>query len=84
VDHVRPRSTVDHGGAARSTVARPPELGLQPLRLAGAREKVERWHDSGEGSGGGALGTGLIGVRREGKGGGGRSGEERGCRDTLF
>jgi hypothetical protein len=37
VDHVRPGSTVDRGGVARSTVARPPELSLWPLRLTGAR-----------------------------------------------
>jgi hypothetical protein len=78
MDHIRARSTVDHGGAARSAAAHPPELGLRPLRLTGdswggvvghgglapgltrAREAVEwQCHD-----GGGALGAGLLGVRR--------------------
>jgi hypothetical protein len=29
MDHVRPLSTVDHGGVARRVAARPPELGLR-------------------------------------------------------
>jgi hypothetical protein len=37
VDHVWPHSMVDHGGAARSAAACPPELSLQSLRLSGAR-----------------------------------------------
>jgi hypothetical protein len=48
--------------------------------LTGAREAVERRCDSG----GGVLGAGSLGVRREGKERRGRSGEERGCRGALL
>jgi hypothetical protein len=60
---------VGHGGLA--------------LGLTGAREAVEWWRDGGEGSGGAALSAGSLGVRREGKEGWGRSGEEWGCRGAF-
>jgi hypothetical protein len=49
--------------------------GLTP-GLTLAQQVVERWRDGGEGSGGGAFGTGSLGARREGKEGRGRGGEE--------
>jgi hypothetical protein len=57
--------------------------GLGP-GLIGAREGVEQRHDGGEGSGGGPLGAASLRVRREGKEGHVRSGEERGCQGTLL
>jgi hypothetical protein len=61
---------VGHGGLTRG--------------LTRAQEAVERRRDSGEGGGGGALSTGSLRARREGKEGRGRSGEERGCQGTLL
>jgi hypothetical protein len=53
--------------------------GLAP-GLTRAQEAVERRRDGG----GGALGVGSLGARREGKEGRGRSGEERGCWGALL
>jgi hypothetical protein len=57
--------------------------GLAP-GLTGAQEAVERRCNGSEGGGGGALGLGSLGARREEKKGQGRSGEERGCRGALL
>jgi hypothetical protein len=57
--------------------------GLTP-GLTRAHEAVERRHDGDEGGGGGVLGAGSLEVRREGKEGRGRSGEERECRGALL
>jgi hypothetical protein len=45
---------------------------------------VEQRCDDDEGGGVGAIDVGLLGARREGKEGQGRSGEERGYRGTLL
>jgi hypothetical protein len=57
--------------------------GLAP-GLTRAREAVEWRRDGGKGGGGGALGVGSLGARREGKEGWRRSGEERWCRGALL
>jgi hypothetical protein len=53
-------------------------------RLTRARMAAEQRRDDGEGGGGGALGTGSLGARIEGKEGRGRSGGRSGCRGTLL
>jgi hypothetical protein len=57
--------------------------GLGP-GLTRAQEAVEQWRDGGEGGGGGVLGAGSRGVRRDWEEWRGRTGEERGCQGTIL